>query len=60
MPKTEAPETTSRCAKPVCLFSVEIMFILFIRYLQKLRSQQLAKAAQLVAARNATVPITTK
>lgn len=39
---------------------VEIMFILFIRYLQKLRSQQLAKAAQLVAARNATVPITTK
>lgn len=40
--------------------SVEIMFILFVRYLQKLRSQQLAKTAQLVAARNATAPITTK
>ncbi|POS76570.1 hypothetical protein DHEL01_v205028 [Diaporthe helianthi] len=39
---------------------VEIMFILFVRYLQKLRSQQLAKAAHFVAARNATVPITTK
>ncbi|KUI62728.1 Peroxisomal adenine nucleotide transporter 1 [Cytospora mali] len=39
---------------------VEILFILFFRYIRKLRSQQLAKTANLVVAKNITVPVTTK
>ncbi|KAK7726166.1 ADP/ATP carrier protein [Cytospora paraplurivora] len=39
---------------------VEILFILFFRYIRKLRSQQLARTASLVAAKNLTAPLTTK
>jgi hypothetical protein len=37
------------------------MYILFIRYLQKLRSQQLQKAAQLAASKaKVAIPVTVK
>lgn len=39
---------------------MELMFVLFIRYLRKLRSEQLAKAAQLAAAKGQVIPLTTK
>lgn len=41
-------------------FSVELLFILFVRYIQKLRSQQLAAAAKLTAPTNMTSPVTVK
>lgn len=36
------------------------MFILFVRYIQKLRSQQLTAAAKLAASKNLTTPVTVK
>lgn len=39
---------------------MELMFILFLRYLQKVRSQQLARAAQLAGAKNLSVPLSVK
>jgi hypothetical protein len=39
---------------------MELVFILLFRYLRQLRSQQLAKAAELAAKATATLPISTK
>ncbi|KAJ9154776.1 Peroxisomal adenine nucleotide transporter 1 [Pleurostoma richardsiae] len=39
---------------------MELLFILFFRYLQRLRSQQVARFANLAAAKNVPVPLTTK
>lgn len=41
-------------------YSVELMFILFMRFLSKLRSQQLGKAAALAAAAKVTSPVIAK
>jgi len=42
------------------IFSVELLFILFVRYIQTLRSRQLKKAAALASSVKVAVPITTK
>lgn len=41
-------------------YSVELMFILFMRFLSKLRSQQLGKAAALAAAAKVASPVIAK
>lgn len=43
--------------------SVELMFVLFVRYLQNIRAKQLAKAAQLASSASGAklpVPLTAK
>ena len=39
---------------------MELLFILLFRYIRQLRSQQLAKAAELASKAKVAVPLTTK
>jgi hypothetical protein len=39
---------------------MELLFILLFRYLKQVRTQQLAKAAELAAKAKIAIPITTK
>jgi hypothetical protein len=42
------------------IHSVELMFVLFVRYLQVMRSRRLGRAADLAAAAKLVAPLTTK
>jgi len=52
------------CVSDPCVltlsFSVELMFILFVRYLQVMRSRRLGRAGDLAAAAKLVAPVTVK
>lgn len=53
------PRLTWRLTNELC--RVELIYVLFVRYLQKLRSRQLQKAAELAAAKaKVAIPVTVK